>query len=83
MNITLFVESRHTDTLAMTECPRGYYQKSTLISVTRQSDCLLCPRGRYGSTHGLTTSACTAGCPLGKYNDALGGTSADDCKFVS
>lgn len=79
----LICHSRNTDSLAITECPRGYYQKSTLRGVTRMSDCALCPRGRYGSTNGLTNSACTAGCPLGKYNDQLGAVSADDCKFVS
>lgn len=64
------------------KCPRGTYRKpTTTTDVTRIGDCKPCPRGRYGSTEGLLNSACTAGCPLGKFNDMPGAVSADDCKF--
>lgn len=53
-------------------CTRGYWGD--------QSQCYPCPRGRYGMTDGLVTKLCTAACPLGKYNNVLGGISEDDCK---
>jgi hypothetical protein len=55
------------------------YRDST--SGVRRGECLFCPRGRYGSTEGLTTASCTARCPTGRYNDRLGARTSDDCKF--
>jgi len=58
-------------------CPRGSYMppKATF------RECALCPRGVYGSTSNLTSSACTAPCPAGRYNDMLGAKTPDDCKL--
>ena len=60
-------------------CPRGMYRATG--AGYRQGECLWCPRGRYGSSQGLTSSACTAKCPTGRYNDRLGARTVDDCKF--
>jgi hypothetical protein len=47
----------------------------------RQDGCMLCPRGRYGTTTGLTSSLCTGPCPIGKYRDTPGATSITDCRW--
>ncbi len=54
-------------------CTRGNYNKN--------GACTPCPRGRYGSTDGLTSPLCTAACPIGKYNDMLGAKTDDDCRL--
>ena len=45
----------------------------------RTEGCRECPRGRYGSTEGLTTALCTSACPVGRYRDKPGATSQEDC----
>ena len=56
------------------KCSRGRYL------LAGKTDCIMCPRGRYGSTTGLTSSLCTDACPPGRYQDILGASSLDDCK---
>lgn len=56
-------------------CSRGSYLEGTV--------CRLCPKGRYGSSIGLTSYLCTAACPTGRYNDLFGAKTIDDCKLVS
>ena len=46
---------------------------------TRTPNTPISPRGRYGSTEGLSSRTCTAKCPTGKYNDRLGARTEDDC----
>ncbi len=79
---TIFLTVWCHDSTLLTQCPRGYYQSPSSVTVTRMGDCKPCPRGRYGATEGLINSGCTAGCPVGKYNDKVAAESPDDCKFV-
>lgn len=58
-------------------CPRGKYRPPG--GGITLSECVLCPRGVYGDSPGLTSSDCTAKCPKGSYNDRRGGTSILDC----
>jgi len=37
--------------------------------------------GKYGESDGLTSGACTADCPLGRYRDRVGGVIPADCTF--
>ncbi len=61
-------------------CPTGYYRivKNPKLN-HREDGCILCPRGRYGSTIGLTSSMCSGPCPRGRYGDFKGASSPDDC----
>ena len=58
-------------------CPRGRYRPVGLTDV----ECELCPRGKYGSTEGLTTNQCTANCPTGRYYDQRGAETEEDCIY--
>lgn len=64
-------------------CPVGtYHAKGTPSNLRqRQDGCIMCPRGRYGATTGLTDSSCTGPCPLGTYRDEPGGTSLLSCQL--
>ncbi len=61
-------------------CPVGYYRiiKNKKLN-HRIEGCLPCPKGRYGSTIGLTSSMCSAPCPKGRYGDFKGASNQDDC----
>jgi hypothetical protein len=63
-------------------CPRGYYHDTQnnpkLLSL---QECRPCPRGRYGDTIGLVSSACTATCPRGRYGEKLAAMTVDDCRL--
>jgi len=41
--------------------------------------CETCPRGRFGDSNALTSSAGCTECPPGKFRDAVGGRTALDC----
>lgn len=65
-------------------CPVGHYRPpgSTVtkrVSGQREDGCHRCPRGRYGASVGLTSSSCSAACPVGTYGDQEGLESADQC----
>jgi len=65
-------------------CPVGFYRPPggtdlAPVSGVRRDGCEPCPRGRYGSTEGLTTSSCTGPCPTGRYSARLGITSITEC----
>ena len=61
-------------------CQAGYYRLiKNQKTINRVEGCILCPRGRYGATIGLTSSKCSAPCPKGRYGDFLGSSSQDDC----
>jgi hypothetical protein len=67
-------------------CPMGYYRppgSSNLHRITgqRMDGCRPCPRGRYGSSTGQSSSTCTAPCPVGRYGANLAATSVADCEF--
>lgn len=67
-------------------CAIGYYRpdgnsKLAMVSPQRSDGCAACPRGRYGSTAGLTSSSCSGPCPIGRYGDKVGLTSTDDCSL--
>ena len=62
---------------AASPCPRGSYRSLGL----HDTECTLCPRGRYGVSEGLVSAACTALCPTGRYNSVQGATSLDECDF--
>ena len=55
---------------------------TNLVRVTGQrlDGCVACPRGRYGSTAGLTLSSCSGPCPIGTYGDETGLVSVAGCK---
>ncbi len=61
-------------------CPKGSYRilKNKKLS-NREDGCILCPRGRYGDTIGLTSSFCSGACPKGKYGNIKGAISILDC----
>jgi hypothetical protein len=67
------------------ECGRGTYKTHLTDSsgklIGEKRNCQKCPRGKYGSTIGLTTDSCTDLCPVGTYNDILGAQTIDDCKL--
>lgn len=58
-------------------CPVGKYRPPG-AGITL-GECVLCPRGVYGDSPGLTSSDCTAKCPKGTYNGRPGGKSILDC----
>ncbi len=61
-------------------CPIGSYRIIKNSKLNNRSDgCILCPRGRYGSTIGLTSSLCSGPCPRGKFGDYKGASSPNDC----
>ncbi len=67
-------------------CPVGFYRPpggTDLVTVSgqRQDGCEPCPRGRYGSTTGLTSNTCTKPCPAGKFGPNHGITSEDQCQL--
>eukprot|EP00638_Chattonella_subsalsa_P007152 CAMPEP_0117737522 /NCGR_PEP_ID=MMETSP0947-20121206/2585_1 /TAXON_ID=44440 /ORGANISM="Chattonella subsalsa, Strain CCMP2191" /LENGTH=193 /DNA_ID=CAMNT_0005553039 /DNA_START=96 /DNA_END=674 /DNA_ORIENTATION=+ len=72
---------------AASDCPKGRYRgnnKGTGEATTNWDfetamGCILCPRGKYGATTGLTSAACTFPCPKGRYGYRAGATSEDDC----
>jgi hypothetical protein len=59
------------------DCPRGSYRPSPTVK-----ECKFCALGYYGNTHGLTTSTCTAACPIGKYGSVVGATNDEECTEV-
>ena len=61
-----------------TSCPIGHYRDGTSRG-PREDGCLKCPRGRYGSTTGLTSASCTKPCPAGRYSFKEGITSDSEC----
>ncbi len=69
-----------------TACPIGFYRPAggtdlkSIIGL-RADGCVQCPRGRYGSTIGLTDSACTGPCPIGTYSDLPGLVDVTLCKL--
>jgi hypothetical protein len=68
-----------------TSCPVGKYRVtsgSNLVSNKglREDGCIFCPRGKFGSTTGLSSALCTGSCPKGRYSDRIGLTTANDCK---
>jgi len=70
--------------IGFTSCPAGKYRPSGSSNLKRKTGqredgCVVCPRGRYGSSEGLTLSTCTGPCPLGKYGAGLGLKSALEC----
>jgi len=72
--------------IPVTDCPMGYYRPQggtslKMVTGPREDGCLPCPRGKYGSTTGLTTSSCTASCPLGTYSSRVARTSALECEL--
>ena len=66
-------------------CPLGMYREVTGSTYARRpgglrtDGCIPCPRGKFGSTTDLTSSACTDDCAKGSYRDLPGGTSQADC----
>jgi hypothetical protein len=67
-------------------CPAGFWRplgSTNLVRVSgqRTDGCRPCPRGRYGSTSGLTDDTCTASCPAGRYGPQYAATSIDECVF--
>ena len=61
LSILLFISCFIVSNIALKEkgpCPRGSYFSED------DNDCILCPRGRYGDTMGLTSSACTVSSPI-------------------
>jgi len=82
-------ESLETDRgiIPTISCPLGMYRLVTGATYSRrpggfrEDGCIPCPRGRYGSTHDLTSSGCTDECPKGTYRDTPGAQSAADCFF--
>ena len=68
-----------------TTCPVGKYRVSSGSNLysnkgLRVDGCIPCPRGKYGSTEGLTSSACSGTCPKGRYSDRIGITTAEECQ---
>jgi hypothetical protein len=63
-------------------CPRGYYapRLPPPQKITGTNMCKPCPRGKYGSSRGMTTSDCTANCPAGKYGPKKAATTEADCE---
>ena len=55
------------------QCPPGSYCPQ-INSTQGAGSAVSCPRGYYGATSGLTTSACTGLCPAGSY---CGGSASD------
>jgi len=67
-------------------CPAGTFRppgstKLQMVTGQRDDGCLPCPRGRFGSTTGLVSPACTGPCPLGKYGSQIGLASAASCQL--
>ncbi len=61
-------------------CPIGSYRIIKTAKTNHRIDgCILCPRGRYGSTIGLTSSMCSGACSRGRYGDFKGASSPNDC----
>jgi hypothetical protein len=66
------------------ECPLGHYREfgSPMQGIpggTRMDGCIKCSRGRFGNTTQLTSSNCTAPCPMGTFRATTGATSIEDC----
>ena len=67
-------------------CPLGTYRPSgstnlRMVSGQRDDGCWSCPRGKYGSTTGLTNSGCTGQCPKGTWSSNVGLTDISQCEL--
>ncbi len=61
-------------------CPIGSYRIIQNSKFNNRIDgCIPCPRGRYGSTIGLTSALCSGPCPKGRYGEFKGASHPNDC----
>lgn len=80
--VSVFAYCAYAISLVYCGCRTYRPQGSTNLlrkSGQRTDGCVVCPRGRYGSSTGLTLSTCTAPCPLGTYGGNTGLSSPLQC----